>query len=425
MTGVAVVGLAGLAVGATTVPASADNGCSGDAQACVVITQGGSTQSISGSTVNADVDVSGKIYEIRGRAGTNYDPETGESLNALLNNAGINLPASGHLDVDVGGPTPAQIPAKGVDPGSGYYVNNLQPIVFSNGPDSVGFVRPLVAGNPNDENEPDDQAPHNGPEDISVLSGPILHVALQAPHHVQQGQQAPLSASESGDPNAGFVSYTFTFSDTGQQKISPGTTNYTFNSCGVTQVTVEAQGDDDSDGFATGYVNVGHYKNCDPKPSPSQSPSPGGNHGKPGSTSGPSPSGPGTTKGSAPGSTHGSGKAGHHGKGRGNGNGLGVGLGNGLPNIPLPRLGHQNVGTGLAPQLGTPPDVATAPEVQGQLVNAGHALSLAALSSPTASQQIQAAAVSPEDPWRLPEWVGIGAAVLLFAAGAARELRNR
>jgi len=390
--------------------ASASDPCNG-AGACVVVAGAGDLPPVPAATVAQDADVPPSNYDV-----PRSDPETGESISSFLSNEGITLGQNGHVDIETDQPEPAQLTYAAVENSSSYYQGGLPPILVTNDPGELGFIR--NKHDARDNNAAQYRIPTTGSETLTVFGGPILKISISAPSNAQPGSKVWMTASVTNDKSATPASYTWNFGDGSAPVTVYGnnTVGHVFDKPSTYPISLEVDGNDDSDGFANADVTVGHTT------SPTGSPSPGGGSKPgPGPGSSPSPSGSppptGNRQGHGAGQQQGSGQSRH--RGAGSGHGLRFRLGH------MPRIGKQMVGTGVAPYVGSSPEVAAAPEVRGQLINAGHALSLEALSSPQKAQQIATAAVTPPRPVRLPEWIGIAAAVAVVLAGAGRELRKR
>jgi hypothetical protein len=280
------------------------------------------------------------------------------------------------------------------------FANGLVPVVEVNG-DSINYVRPLRTDT-SDTNATDEIDTDSGvPLQLYAGTGPLLDVASTAsPSQARPAQLVTFTATST--PASESPSYTWTFSD-GTTAVGDQVT-HAFKTPGEYDALVKATGTDGSGGEADPvYVSVGG-----PPPSqPVATPTPGGGHPSPPSTPKPGPS-PAkmqlssatpqptpTVSASAPAP-------------------LGI-------RISLPRLATALVNHGSGGQRG--PELAPdLPLVRGRLIGDGAVVLSAAGVSVAQSGSASAGRLSAS--WRAAGLVGsIAAIMLLFAAGAARELR--
>jgi hypothetical protein len=271
----------------------------------------------------------------------------------------------------------------------------LLPVFFVNGT-VVDYERPLL--NDNDSAFTDDtQSLQNGPIDLSIHSGPLLavtaHASISESKVAKIGQPITFTASSKGDS----VPPTFTWTVDGVVVSHQQDFAHKFPAKSIYQIQVSAAGPDDSAGqSAPLFITVGstHYKgspkpggtptptpSVTPTPSPTPAPTPTGSHSGPATTAS-SPTGS-STSGSPP----------------------------SVAPVSARPTTHNRAANGQ--QI-----------VHGRVI----AQTVALLTLPHAAPSQNAVGVSPDARvaigWRVSALVAsIVAIMLLFAAGAARELR--
>jgi hypothetical protein len=331
---------------------------------------------------------------------------TGLSVNAVMHNlltpqvlsqvtfAEVTVPGTeGSSSFLTGGQAPSNLSAP-----SNYLgppTPGLLPVFFVNGT-VVDYERPLL--NENDSAFADDtQSLQNGPIDLSIHTGPLLtvtaHASISASKVAKIGQPITFTSSSQGDT----VMPTFTWTINGDVVSHQQDFTHKFTGVGSYEIQVSAAGSDDSAGqSAPLFVTVGtaHYKgspkpggtptptpSVTPTPSPTPTPTPTGSH-----------SGPATTASSPTGSST-------------SGSPASVAPVNARPTTDNRAANGQQI-------------------VHGRVI----AQTVALLTLPHAAPSQNAVGVSPDARvsigWRATALVAsIVAIMLLFAAGAARELR--
>jgi hypothetical protein len=279
------------------------------------------------------------------------------------------------------------------------------------GQDQIKYVRPLL--NNSDSNLIDDQVATQQPAnvlDLFVQTGPLLTVtasaSVSASATVKIGQPITFTAKSTGDG----VTPTFSWTNLNNaREISrQASFTYEFAASGVYEVQVTAAGSDDSAGTATPLfitVGTGHYKgqphpggskSATPTPTPTPSPTP-----SPSSTATDGPSG-GTNPTSATPSASTAG---------GSTDGQDEGSATPAPAAATPRANSSVASNGE-------------PVVEGQLI--GQTVALLTPSGTVVPQTSEGVrpATKLSGVWRVAAGVGSAMAIiLLFAAGAVRELR--
>lgn len=274
----------------------------------------------------------------------------------------------------------------------------LLPVFWVNGTE-IDYARPLL--NDTDNAVVDDvQSAENAPLVLDVRTGPLLkvtgHASVSGSATAKIGQPITFTASSKGDD----VKPTFTWTFDGTEVSRQQDFTHRFAASGVYQVQVTAAGPDDSAGAAVPFfvtVGTGHFKGS-PKPGSSPTPSPTPTP-TPTITPTPSPAPAGTASQSAPGATSTSpnGKAGA------------------ASPSAQPESFQRPDGVQSASGL---------PVVHGRLIGQ----SVALLTAPGSVLEQHPPGVAPaarlSADWRVTALTGsIAAIMLLFVAGAARELR--
>jgi hypothetical protein len=333
---------------------------------------------------------------------------TGLSVNAVMQNlltpqvlsqvtfAEVTVPGSDSgSSFLTAGPSPSNLSAP-----SNYLgppTPGLLPVFFVNGT-FVDYERPLLNDSDNAISD-DTQSVQNGPIDLSIHTGPLLtvtaHASISAPKVAKIGQPISFTASSQGDT----VVPTFTWTINGVVVSHQQDFIHKFFQHENYEVQVSAAGSDDSAGqSAPVWVTVGtaHYKGS-PKPGGTPTPTP-----TPSVT--PTPS---LTPTPTPTASH-----------------------SGSTTTTSSPTGGSTSGSpaGVAPTSTRPTTDNTAPNGQQIVHGRVIAQTVALLTLPHAAPSQSAVGVSPavrrSIGWRVSALVAsIVAIMLLFAAGAARELR--
>jgi hypothetical protein len=293
---------------------------------------------------------------------------------------------------------------------SGFADPTLLPAYYAPvGQNNILYARPLL--NSTDSNLGDNGVSSfntsNGELDLFVRTGPLLTVTASAsvlpPKTAKIGQ--PISFTSSSSGTAAKVSYAWTVNGA-QQVSSQQNFTYSFPAAGTYELQVTASGSDDSAGTATPiFITVGttHFRGT-PSPGTSATPTP-----TPTATAKPTPTLTSTplptVSKSAPAVTSSSPTAGSAGGHKG-------GTATGAPQRSSPPSPPAHAANGL-------------PLVRGRLIGQSAAL-LLTTTGPAADES--SVGVSPSSRlsvgWRAAALVGsIAVIMLLFVAGAARELR--
>jgi PKD domain len=289
--------------------------------------------------------------------------------------------------------------------------SSLLPAYYSPlGQDQIRYVRPLL--NNADSNLVDDGVGTEPPAnvlDLFVQTGPLLTVkasaSVSASTTVKIGQPITFTATSSGDSIS--PRFTWTNLNSGKDISHLASFTYKFAAAGVYGIQVTAAGSDDSAGTAAPlFITVGsaHFKGS-PHPGGSKSPSP---HPTRTPTEPPSPS-PSAT------STNGAGGSASATPGPSSTSGSTTGQGQGPTTPAAPTVSPD----------ARPSDASNgAPVVEGRLIGQTVALLTPSQSVATQTSVGVTPATRLSGIWRVTAGVGSAVAIiLLFAAGAFRELR--
>jgi hypothetical protein len=421
--------LGGALGGVATSPAAAADptSCATSGPCIIVGLPNGGVDYLDSDDINADAQaavtagapnaVSDVQYQYDGDAGAGGPyVALGLSVNALMQDvlspqelakvtfAEVTVPGAGasHSFL-VGGTSPSDLSApSGFD---GPPTAGLLPVFFVNGTE-INYVRPLRSSTDNATFD-DVESNQAGPIDLDVHTGPLLTVTASTHPSVAKpvkiGAPIVFSASSSGD--AVEPQFTWTLS-TGEVLSHQQTFTHSFKGTGSTTYEVElsAAGPDDSAGVAAPlFITVGpaRYKG---NPSPGSTPTP--TH-----SAAPRPT---TTPTTPPPTTTGS---------------PGTGTQSTPPTAPTTGSSSGRSGGSTASPQPTPPaqpatSSAGLPLVRGRLIGQTAAL----VTTPGSVVEATTTGVSPDvrlsGGWRAAAIAGsVAAIMLLFAAGAFRELR--
>lgn len=408
-------------------PAAAVGGCLTSDPCIIVHLPHGVVEQVSSTTLRVEAAAAqgqpngvpdGTAYPQRTNAGAPVADVTvtdALSVNALLTDLDppVNLASVSFTEM----PRPSDLtwsilPAAELSPAPSVFQNPaLMPAYYAPaGQDQILYVRPLL--DDADSNLVDNAVqslsnPAGNELDLFVHTGPLLTVTAAstpaATASLKINQPVRLSARSTGDT----VTPRFTWTVNGAPVSRRQDFTYSFAAAGVYEIQVSAAGADDSAGIADPmYFTVGttHFKG---------QPVPGGSPPKPHPT--PSRSTPTPAPGSTPSTTSGSGQPG----GSATTTTSTSGANHGGPHGPAPAAQPT-----ASPSASLPVPASGLPIVSGRLISGG--VALASASGAIVDQT--STGVSPATPlsagWRAGGLVAAGFAImLLFAAGAARELR--
>jgi hypothetical protein len=403
-----------LGVAAPAAAAGTADACP-DGQACVAVIAGGAVvDTFTPSQIEAGDIQDNPVYEVRqphGTSCTDSDPiAAGSSIYSLLNQATVSLVDGGHVEVSSPGGASIDLTAAQVSAnGGGQFYEGQVPVVYGNGESSsLAFIRGLLASpapcpptgpQPGADSNAGAQGDFFGVSeiDLTVYGAATLDVTMTpSTTSAATGQAVTFTA---GVVNGGTATYAYhwSFGDGGGTTTTVDHVSYPYDVSGSYLAQVTVDGSDGSTGIsAPTTVTVG---------------------GKPTAT-GPTPNGGGSSP--APGPTTGPTKGdGHRGGAPATGTLAGVDT-----NAGKSQSKSTPTSAGSRARRASTPQVDTT-AVTGRLlgrpsrfiaVTASKTSPLLAGSAPAAS------AGSKSSPLALS--CGIAIAVLLVAAGAARELHS-
>ncbi len=270
-------------------PAHATAPCAGT-EDCIVVTvlgPSGFTQEVSITQINAWHDVQGPaFYRTRNPAGTTTDDPTVNqplSVRELLGHLSTPIDPAAVTQVWFDNPSPTRpdahttplVPSDLAPAQSDGFENGLMPAVFDDGNNSIGYIRPLRAGDPTDVNTTDDYLQTSPGEPLRMTvrtEGRLLDPRITAtPATVAQTEPTRLSVTFPGNPDTTGWTYVWHFDD-GSAPSTAATPTKAWAAAGRYDVTVDVTAPDTSSGQATLPVTV----TGPPAPSPSPTPGTGG-----------------------------------------------------------------------------------------------------------------------------------------------------
>ncbi len=248
-----------------------------------VIGPSGFTQTVSITQFSSLHDVQGPaFYRTRNAAGvTTNDPTVNQplSVRALLGDLTPAIDPSAVTQVYLDNPSATRpnahttplTPADLGPAGSNGFENGLMPAVYDDGNNTIGYIRPLRAGDPTDANTTNDylQGSPGQPIRMTVrMVGKLLLPQISVtPGSVSVGQKAQLGVTFAGNPDTTGWTYLWDFGDGSSPATGPNPRK-SWTSASTYDVTVHVRAPDSSSGQATVPVTV--TGPVHPSPSPTQ-----------------------------------------------------------------------------------------------------------------------------------------------------------